>query len=151
MRNSPSAAKTCGDVMQPRDRSAPPRWRSTGDGQAGGERRRRLSASSDRQFADNQSSAPRSKDVQSWVWVSKVAGRVVGSVALTLTGADELTITRLSVAPDYYHTRIVAGLMAQVNQASVLYHRSRILASPGAMPGWLRKSAQQHGVVLQNG
>ena len=79
------------------------------------------------------------RKMQSWVWASKVAGKVIGSVAMSLTGAGELTITRLSIDPDYYHTRIVAVLLAQVRDVCALHHCNRIFAAADAMPGWLLK------------
>ncbi len=131
---------------QHRHRSGPRHWSSDGrdtSHECGG-RRLHWPPSQARANSRGPSAAQRS------VWATKVAGRIVGWVALTRTGPDELTIMRLSVSPEFQHTHVVSDLLCHIQGACAMHPGSTVIASPGAMPGWLHRSLQRHGLIIED-
>ena len=92
----------------------------------------------------------RKGDTRRSVCLTKVAGRVVGWAALSLTDPDELTINRLSICPDFYHTHVVDELLGQIRTVCAVHRRTKILAAPGSMPGWLLRSLHHSGFFIND-
>ena len=82
---------------------------------------------------------------QDYLWICRIAGRVVGTVGLRHAGPAAAQMCFFHVDPEWQHTSVPRKLIQCVRGHSADFCLARIVMEPRAAPRWLLRSLPRHG------